>query len=55
MLRRTRIRQFAELLRNTNHTVQKIAYDLGFADMNHVSRIFYREMGRTPVECRKQS
>jgi LacI family transcriptional regulator len=54
-IRRTRIQQFAELLRNTNHTIQKIAYDLGFGDMNHISRIFSREMGMTPVEYRKQS
>jgi LacI family transcriptional regulator len=54
-IRRTRIQQFAELLRNTNHTVQKIAYDLGFGDMNHVSRIFYSETGMTPMKYRKQS
>lgn len=54
-IRSTRIQQFADLLRNTNHTVQKIAYDLGFGDINHVSRIFRREMGMTPMEYRKQS
>jgi LacI family transcriptional regulator len=54
-IRRFRIQQFTELLRNTNHTVKKIAYDLGFSDTNHVSRIFRKEMGVTPAEYRKQS
>lgn len=51
-IRRTRIRQFAETLLKTNYTVQKIAYDLGFEDVNHISRLFRREMGMTPLEFR---
>ncbi len=51
-IRRTRIQQFAETLLRTNHTVQKIAYDLAFEDINHISRLFRREMGMTPLEFR---
>jgi LacI family transcriptional regulator len=54
-IRRTRIRQFAESLRNTDHTIQKIAYDLGFGDVNHIARLFRKELGITPIEYRKQT
>jgi LacI family transcriptional regulator len=53
-IRKTRIRQFADTLLKTNHTVQKIAYDLAFEDINHMSRLFRREMGMTPIEYRER-
>ena len=53
-IRKTRIRQFAEMLLKTNHTVQKIAYDMAFEDINHMSRLFRREMGMTPIEYRNR-
>jgi LacI family transcriptional regulator len=51
-IRKIRIQQFTEHLLKTSHTVQKIAYDLDFEDINHMSRLFRREMGMTPLEFR---
>ncbi len=52
-IQRVRIRQLAEAIINTNQAIQQIAYDLEFNDINHVSRIFRREMGITPIGYRK--
>ena len=53
-IRRTRVRQFAKTLLKTNHTIHKIAYDMEFEDINHISRIFRKEMKMTPIEYRKR-
>lgn len=53
-IRKIRIQQFSERLLKTSHTVQKIAYDLAFEDINHMSRLFRREMGMTPLEFRSR-
>jgi len=53
-IRRNRVQQFAKTLLKTNHTIHKIAYDMGFDDINHISRIFRKEMMMTPIEYRKR-
>ncbi|MBN1805499.1 MAG: DNA-binding transcriptional regulator [Sedimentisphaerales bacterium] len=53
-IRSTRIRQFTEVLLKTNHAVHKIAYDMEFDDINHISRVFRKEMKMTPIEYRKR-
>ncbi len=53
-IRRTRVRQFAKTLLKTNHTIHKIAYDMEFEDIDHISRIFRKEMKMTPIEYRKR-
>lgn len=52
-IRKTRIGQLADALLKTNLPVQKIAYDLEFDDVNHISRLFRKEMGMTPIEYRQ--
>ena len=52
-IRRIRIQQMAEMLISTNLNINQIAYDLSFRDINHISRIFRKEMGMTPIEYRK--
>lgn len=53
-IRRVRIRQLAEAIINTNQTINQIACDLKFDDINHISRRFRKEMGMTPIEYRKR-
>jgi len=43
----------AEILTATNLPINQIAYDLAFKDINHISRIFRKEKGMTPIEYRK--
>lgn len=54
-IRRIRIRQFADMLVNTNLTIYQIANELEINDVNHISRLFKKEMGTTPIEYRKQA
>jgi len=54
-IRRLRIRQFADMLLKTNLTVYQIAGELEIDDVNHISRLFKKEMGITPIEYRKQA
>lgn len=53
-LRRYRIRQACELLRNTDQSVTQVAMNAGFADSAHFARAFLREMGVTPKAYRRQ-
>lgn len=47
-IRRYRIRQACELLRNTDHSITQIALAVGFSDGAHFTRTFQREMETTP-------
>jgi len=47
-IRRYRIRQACELLRNTDQSITQIALAVGFSDGAHFTRTFQREMGTTP-------
>ncbi len=47
-IRRYRIRQACELLRNTNQSITQIAMNVGFSESAHFSHTFVREMGVTP-------
>lgn len=40
-------------LKKSNDTISEIAYDLGFFDDSHLSRLFKQEFGVTPKEFRK--
>ncbi len=51
---RERIAEMARQLVNTNLTVQEIAYSMEFYDVNHISRIFKKETGMTPIEYRRK-
>jgi AraC-like DNA-binding protein len=52
-LSRLRINVAASLLRNTQLTVDDIAYRIGFADLSHFSRNFKKYMHSTPSEFRQ--
>ncbi len=47
-IRRYRIRQACELLRNTDQAITQIAMAVGYSDSAHFTRTFQREMKLTP-------
>lgn len=52
-IRRVRMNQVAELLLQTNLTVQQIAQELDFQDIHHISRAFRKVKGMTPSVFRQ--
>ena len=52
-LRRYRIRQACDLLKNTDLTITQIAMAVGFSESAHFSRTFHRETGLTPRAYRR--
>src|SRR5262245_60916147 len=51
-LTRLKIERAAELLIETNRTVETIAASVGFEDPYYFSRVFKREVGRSPAAFR---
>ena len=47
-IRRYRIRQACELLRNSDQSITQVAMNVGFSDSAHFTRTFQREVGVTP-------
>lgn len=54
-IRRYRIRQACELLRNTDQPITQIALTVGFSDSAHFTRTFQREMKVTPRAFRHRT
>jgi len=54
-IRRYRIRQACELLRNTDQSITQVAMAVGFSDSAHFTRTFQREMKLTPRAFRRES
>jgi YesN/AraC family two-component response regulator len=52
-IRRYRIRQACELLRNTDQSITQIALAVGFSDGAHFTRTFQRELNMTPRAYRR--
>jgi YesN/AraC family two-component response regulator len=52
-LRRYRIHQACELLKNTHLSITQVASSVGFSESAHFSRTFQREMGMTPRAYRR--
>jgi signal transduction histidine kinase/DNA-binding LacI/PurR family transcriptional regulator/AraC-like DNA-binding protein len=52
-LRRYRIHQACELLKNTHLTITQVAAAVGFLESAHFSRTFQREVGMTPRAYRR--
>jgi signal transduction histidine kinase/DNA-binding LacI/PurR family transcriptional regulator/AraC-like DNA-binding protein len=52
-LRRYRIRQACEFLRNTDQTITQIAQNVGFSDGAYFTHAFLREIGITPKAYRR--
>ena len=53
-LLRIRIEKACEFLKNTNHSVARIAQDCGFYDSSHFSKTFLKLQNLSPKEYRKQ-
>jgi len=49
-----RLRYAAQLLVTTDHTIENVAYDAGFASVNHFYTLFKRAHGVSPHVFRKQ-
>jgi YesN/AraC family two-component response regulator len=54
-IRRYRIRQACELLRNSDQSITEIAQLVGFSDGSHFTRTFQREMKVTPRTYRRSN
>ena len=52
-LLRKRVEYSAALLRSSRLNVTEIAYDSGFEDVSHFSRVFKKQLGASPVAYRK--
>jgi len=52
-IRRYRIRQACELLRNSNQSITQVALAVGFLDSAHFTRTFQREVGSSPRVFRR--
>ncbi len=48
-----RIKRAKELLLNSNRSINKISYDVGYSDPNYFSNVFKKETGLRPKEYRK--
>ncbi len=53
-LRRIRVNRARYLLKNTEQLVEEIAFDVGFSDPFHFSRVFRTITGKSPSAWRKQ-
>jgi len=52
-LRRIRVNQARYLLEHTHLLVEEIAFDVGFSDPFHFSRVFRTLTGKSPIAWRK--
>ncbi|TLV02132.1 chromate resistance protein ChrB domain-containing protein [Dyadobacter luticola] len=52
-IRKLRIDKAIQLLESTNYSLTEIAYLTGFSDQSHFTRIFKKQIGKTPSEHRK--
>ncbi len=54
-IKRSRVERIAKMLRETDLTVTQIARQLGYFNVNHISRYFEQEMGIKPLAYRKKA
>ena len=54
VIRTIRLQNAKTLLQSSELTIAEVAYDTGFKDPNHFSRVFKEEFGMTPSELRSQ-
>jgi AraC-like DNA-binding protein len=47
-----RLKRAADLLEETDESIQEIAYSCGFREPNYFSRVFRKKYGRSPREFR---
>jgi len=50
---RRRVEHAANILVNTNQSVTEVAFESGFEDLSHFSRVFKQVTGKSPSEYKK--
>lgn len=53
-IKRSRVEQIAKMLRETDLSLTQISQQMGYYNVNHISRYFKQEMGIKPLAYRKQ-
>jgi signal transduction histidine kinase/DNA-binding response OmpR family regulator/ligand-binding sensor domain-containing protein len=53
-IRNLRLKKAKELLQNQELSITSVAYDCGFNDPSYFTRVFKKELGKTPLEWRSQ-
>lgn len=53
-VKKERLKKARTLLRETNHTVEAVAVEVGYDNVEHFNRLFKKTYGMTPVQYRKQ-
>ena len=54
VVKEERMKKARALLRETNQTVETIAAEVGYENVEHFNRLFKKSYGITPVQYRKQ-
>ena len=54
VVKEERMKKARSMLRHTNHTVETIAAEVGYENVEHFNRLFKKSYGITPVQYRKQ-
>ncbi|WP_394996143.1 helix-turn-helix domain-containing protein [Emticicia sp.] len=52
-IKQIRLEKAKELLTQTSHTINEIAYKVGYSDANYFSRSFSKIYGIPPSQCRQ--
>ena len=55
VVKEERMKKARTLLRETNQTVETIAAEVGYENVEHFNRLFKKSYGMTPIQYRKQS
>lgn len=53
-VRKERMKKARTLLRETGHTVETVAAEVGYENVEHFNRLFKKSYGMTPMQYRKQ-
>ena len=53
MLRIERLKRAKTLLKDTGKSIEKIAEEIGYDNVEHFNRLFKKTYGMTPVQYRK--
>ena len=54
VVKKERMKKARSLLKQTNKTVETIAAEVGYENVEHFNRLFRKSYGMTPVQYRKQ-
>ena len=54
VVKEERMKKARALLRETDQTVETVAAEVGYENVEHFNRLFKKDYGMTPVQYRKQ-